>query len=87
MISVIAGLIDYAARILMILIVVDSVLSFFVSPFNSVRIFLDRIVNPMLAPIRRVIPPMGGIDLSPIILLIGIQIIQSLLLTLLNSFR
>ena len=37
---------------------------------------LDRIVSPVLAPLRRVIPPLGGIDITPIIawiIIVGIQ--------------
>jgi YggT family protein len=32
---------------------------------------LSRVTEPMLAPIRRILPSMGGLDLSPIILLLG----------------
>jgi YggT family protein len=38
---------------------------------------LDRIVSPVLAPLRRIIPPLGGIDITPIIawiLISGVQI-------------
>ena len=34
---------------------------------------LRRLTEPLLAPIRRVLPDLGGIDLSPIVLLIGLQ--------------
>ena len=34
---------------------------------------LDRIVSPVLEPLRRVIPPLGGIDVTPIIAIIVIQ--------------
>ena len=37
---------------------------------------LARAVEPVLAPIRRVIPAIAGIDLSPIVLIIAIQILQ-----------
>lgn len=37
---------------------------------------LDRLVSPMLAPIRRVIPPLGGVDITPIILLILLEAIK-----------
>lgn len=37
---------------------------------------LDRVTSPVLAPLRRFIPPLGGIDLTPIIALIVIQGIQ-----------
>ncbi len=34
---------------------------------------LERLTEPLLRPIRRVLPDLGGIDLSPIVLLIGMQ--------------
>ena len=36
---------------------------------------LTKLVEPVLMPIRRVIPPIAGIDLSPIVLLVGMQIL------------
>ncbi|MCU1376199.1 MAG: hypothetical protein JWO68_3485 [Actinomycetia bacterium] len=42
--------------------------------------FLYAITEPVLGPLRRIIPPAGGFDLSPIVVLLGIQIIQSLVL-------
>ena len=34
---------------------------------------LDRLTEPLLRPIRRVLPNLGGLDISPIILLLGLQ--------------
>ena len=34
---------------------------------------LDRLTEPLMRPIRRVLPDLGGIDISPIVLLIGLQ--------------
>jgi YggT family protein len=42
---------------------------------------LDRLLEPMLKPIRSFLPKMGGLDLSPIILLIGVQFLEILLLS------
>lgn len=48
-------------------------------PLGRLRAFLDRIIYPVILPLRRVIPPIrlggGALDLSPIVLIIGIQII------------
>ncbi len=41
---------------------------------------LHQLTEPVLAPIRQAIPPMGMIDLSPLILFIGLRILQSVLL-------
>ncbi len=52
-------------------------------PIRKAYEFLNRLVEPMLAPIRRVVPPvrMGGssLDLSPLILIIGIQLLTRIL--------
>ena len=47
---------------------------------NSAGQFLSRITEPVLAPIRRFIPFLGGIDISPVVLLILIWFLRSLLL-------
>jgi YggT family protein len=40
--------------------------------------FLDSVTGPILAPFRRVIPPLGGIDLSPIVAILLIQFLSVL---------
>ena len=44
---------------------------------------LDQLISPLLAPIRRILPDLGGIDLSPIALILLVQIIKISLLPLL----
>jgi uncharacterized protein YggT (Ycf19 family) len=54
-----------------------------VHPLGRVQTFLDRIIYPIILPIRRVLPPIriggGALDLSPIVLLIGIRILIGIL--------
>lgn len=38
---------------------------------------VERLTNPALAPIRKVIPNLGGVDLSPVALIIGLQMVQN----------
>lgn len=85
MIPIFITLIRSVAQILSVLIIIDAVLSFFLSPFHPVRETLGKILNPLYAPIRRVLPPMGGIDFSPLILIILIQVIERLLISLISS--
>ncbi len=44
-------------------------------PMATVFSFVYTITEPVLGPLRRVIPPLGGFDLSPIVALIGLQLI------------
>lgn len=39
---------------------------------------LDRVTEPMLRPIRRILPDLGGIDLSPMVLILGLILVQRL---------
>ncbi len=39
---------------------------------------LDRLTEPMLRPIRRILPDLGGIDLSPMVLILALILIQRL---------
>lgn len=43
------------------------------SPFRPVSDFLHDVTEPVLLPIRRVLPPMGGFDLSVLIVILGIN--------------
>jgi len=50
-------------------------------PFNPVVRFIYSITDPLLNPIRRIIPPLGGmIDLSPLILVLLIELLKNLII-------
>ncbi len=52
------------------------------SPENPVVRVTSALTEPVLAPLRRVIPPLGGFDITPIVLLLGIELVKKLLLGL-----
>ena len=78
-------LINLFANALELIVVVDAVLSFFLHPLHPLRQALGRITRPLLAPIQQIIPPLGGFDLSPIVLIFLIEIVRSVLVRLLLS--
>jgi len=87
MTPIIATVVNLIFRVLIIIIVVDVVLSFFMDRYHPIRVFFDKIINPFLAPIRRIVPPIQSIDFSPIILLIFLQVLEKIILSLINSIR
>ena len=55
-------------------------------PSNAVVRFLETATEPVLAPIRRVLPDMGGLDFSPLVLLIGLRMLRGLMLSAGSGF-
>ena len=85
MIGLLIQLIQALSTLLVIVVIVDVVLSYFLSPFHPIRSALDRIVEPLLTPIRRIVPPVQMIDFSPIILVILIQVVEWILIGVLSN--
>lgn len=66
-------------------IIIQVVLSW-IQPHNSynpITPLISRMNNPLLRPLRQWLPEMGGLDLSPLIALLGLQILSMLILPLL----
>lgn len=67
------------------LVVVKVILSYFMSPYHPIREAIDQVVEPMLAPIRRILPQTGMIDFSPLVLIILLQVLEVVLRNLILS--
>ncbi len=48
-------------------------------PFNPVVQFLRRVTDPILEPFRKIIPPIGPIDISPMVVFFLLQVLQNFL--------
>ena len=55
-------------------------------PTNPVASFLHTMTEPLLAPIRRLLPAMGGIDFSPFVLLIALRMVRGFVLSAFGGF-
>ena len=76
-ISVLVRLINILSQFIVLLVIVKVILSYFMDPYHPVRRTIDNLVEPMLAPIRKVVPLIGMFDFSPLILIILVQILSS----------
>ena len=75
-ISFVGHLIFGALAIYALLIFMRIVVSWGASPHNRLLHFLIRTTEPVLGPFRRIIPPLGMFDISPIIVLLLINLLQ-----------
>ena len=76
-------IIRVTSTVLTWLVIIKVVLSYFMSPYHPVRQTIDQLVEPLLRPIRRVLPQTGMIDFSPLVLLIGVQLLEYVLINVL----
>lgn len=85
LLAAIGELVILAFNVFIFAIVIQVVLSW-VNPgnYNPVNALLSSITRPVMGPIQRLIPPVSGIDLSPLVALIGLQILKMLVLPLLG---
>lgn len=74
------------ARSMVFLLFLHVLLSLFMSADKPLRIGVARIVDPILSPIRRFIKPMNGIDFSPVVAILVVNLIEWLLVRLLTGF-
>ena len=51
------------------------------SPDNPVASFLHSMTEPLLSPIRQVMPEMGGLDFSPLVLLFSIRLVRGVIVS------
>jgi YggT family protein len=56
-------------------------------PYHPIRRAIDGVVEPMLAPIRRIVPLVGMLDFSPLVLIILIQLLSNILIRVLIALR
>ena len=94
MISLLILIINLAVQIYFWIIVVSVVLSWLVN-FNvvnpcspairNIQYVCGLLTEPLLQPIRRFMPDLGGLDISPIVLLLGLQVLQILVIRTLTG--
>lgn len=87
MFIILANAVRIFSQVLTFIILAHVILSYFMDPYHPIRAFIDGLVQPLLGPIRRVVPQVGMLDFSPAILIILVQLISSVLVNLLISLR
>ena len=80
---ILIDIILFIRSLLELLIIAYVILSFVMDPYHPVRRWVNSIVEPMLMPIRRVVPLVGMLDFSPLVLIILIRVLSNLIIKLL----
>ena len=82
----IARLVDFVLSAYIWVVIGSAVISWVnADPYNPIVRFLRQATDPLLLRIRRVLPVMGGFDLSPMVLILAIVFLQSFLVPTLRQ--
>ena len=76
--TALSGFLPLVLQFYLWMIIIGAVLSW-VAPQSPAVHLVFQVTEPVLAPCRRLLPSMGGFDLSPIIAILGIQVLEILL--------
>jgi len=95
MVGFLESIVEAILQLMVLAIIISAVLSWLVA-FDVVNLrhpvarqvvmFLDAVTRPVLRPIQRVIPPLGGFDISPIIAIIILQAMSAYLIPWIFGF-
>ena len=82
-----ANTITIAVQIVILLIIIRAFMSFFprIDRSHPVVRTLDAVVEPLLRPFQRLMPPMAGLDFSPILAILTLQVVEWLVISLLRG--
>lgn len=58
------------------ILIIRAILSWVSQGYHPIELVMKQLTEPMLAPIRKILPPMGGLDLSILIAIIALQFLQ-----------
>jgi YggT family protein len=82
LLSAIAGALGLVLTLYMYVVIARALISWVTpDPRNPIVRFLYTATEPLLARVRRVVPEMGGIDFSPLVVIVGIYFLESFLVS------
>ncbi len=86
--DLLARFVDLLFTILTYAIIARALVSWFpVRQDNKLVVLLNEITEPVLVPLRRIIPKLGTIDLTPIVAIVLLQVLQNLIVMAISSAR
>lgn len=79
--------VDLLFNILIFAILIDALITWFpIAPDSPIVRLLDDVTEPILAPLRRVVPRLGMFDITPIVAMFLLEILQSVIDSGLSSY-
>lgn len=82
--NILINTVNLVFELFSVLVIIHVIISYFMPVEHPVRSLLSRIIEPFLTPIRSRLPQTGGIDFSPMILIILLILVRAIIVGLLQ---
>lgn len=70
-------IVNIAFSVLIWMVIIRCLLSFIPhNPYQSIIRFVYEVTEPIMAPFRRLVPMLGGLDLSPIVVVLALEVVR-----------
>ncbi|MFW8590530.1 YggT family protein [Glaciecola sp. 2405UD65-10] len=79
LITALASLVSEIVNLVFWILILRAILSWVSQGNNPIELVMYQLTEPFLAPIRKILPPMGGLDLSVLVAIIALQFIRLLI--------
>jgi len=83
--SLLITIVNSIFRVLVIIVFIYTLLGYFLDRRNTIYQMVGQIVEPMLIPIRKVVPNFGGLDFSPLVLMLLLQFLNMIIVAILRG--
>ena len=83
--SLLITIVNSILRVLVIIVFIYTFLGYFLDRRNTIYQMVGQIVEPMLIPIRKVVPNFGGLDFSPLVLMLLLQFLNMIIVAILRG--
>ncbi|MES2353329.1 MAG: YggT family protein [Pseudomonadota bacterium] len=77
-------LLQFSVRLLLFVVIVQALISW-LSPYHPMRPVFDALTRRFLRPVQRVLPTLGGVDLSPLVIFVVCQLLLMIPLSMLET--
>ncbi|NLU50067.1 MAG: YggT family protein [Syntrophomonadaceae bacterium] len=83
----VAQVVDVVFQVLIYLVIFRCILSFVRhDPYHPLLKFVYDVTEPVMAPFRRLLPGVGGVDFSPVVVILVIELVRKLVVDIIRGF-
>ena len=83
--NLVITIINSTFRVLVFVVFIYTLLGYFLDRRNTLFQLIGQVVEPMLIPVRKILPRFGGLDFSPLVLMLLLQFANTIIVAIIRN--